>query len=237
MSRPLHLKISADLAANIRSGTWPPGHRIPFEHELTARYGCARATVSKAVEALAAAGLVDRRRRAGTFVAQPRVEAAVLEIADIRAEVEARGQAYGYHLISRRERRARADGDEGRLAAKGPVLELLCRHSANGRAFALEERVIDLAAAPAARTAPFDATPPGAWLLAHVAWSEAEHRIAASGADAVVAEQLGLAAGHPCLTLTRWTWRSGEGITAVRQTFPGEAYALVARFSPAAFAR
>lgn len=236
MSGPLHLRISADLAAKIRSGEWPPGYRIPFEHELTLRYGCARATVGKAVQALATAGLVERRRRAGSFVAQPHVQAAVIEIADIQAEIERRGQAYGYELISRRIGMMRADGDEGALATPGPALKLICRHQANHRPFALEERAIHLAAAPEARGIDFATISPGAWLLKHVAWSRAEHRIAAIGADPVLAERLGLAPGHACLRLTRWTWRGGEGVTVVRQTFPGEAYDLVARFTPADFA-
>ena len=46
----------------ILSGEWPPGHRIPFEHELTARYGCSRMTVSKALGELVEAGLIERRR-------------------------------------------------------------------------------------------------------------------------------------------------------------------------------
>lgn len=235
MSEPLHQRISAELAANIRSGEWPPGYRIPFEHELKARYGCARATVSKAVEALAAAGLVERRRRAGTFVAHPHVQAAVVEIADIRTEVEKRGQSYGYELLSRRPRNLRHGGDEGRLNAAGPGLALVCRHFANGRPFAVEDRVINLEAVPEARDVDFSKTPPGAWLLDHVAWSEAEHRIAATGADATLAAQLDVAPGHACLRLIRWTWRGGEGITLVRQIFPGEAYDLVARFTPASF--
>ena len=84
--RALHQRISLDLEANIRSGAWPPGFRIPFEHELTAQYGCARATVNKAVSALVAAGLIERRRRAGSFVARPHLQSAVLEIPDIQAD-------------------------------------------------------------------------------------------------------------------------------------------------------
>ena len=57
--RALHQRISLDLEANIRSGAWPPGFRIPFEHELTAQYGFARATVNKAVSALVAVGLIE----------------------------------------------------------------------------------------------------------------------------------------------------------------------------------
>ncbi len=54
-----------------------PSH--PYEHELMAQYGCARMTVNRAIASLASAGLIERRRRAGSFVAQPRMQSAVLE--------------------------------------------------------------------------------------------------------------------------------------------------------------
>ena len=50
------------------SGEWAPGHRIPFEHELATEYGCSRMTVNKALSQLARAGLIERRRRSGSFV-------------------------------------------------------------------------------------------------------------------------------------------------------------------------
>ncbi|MCF3948855.1 GntR family transcriptional regulator, partial [Acidiphilium iwatense] len=79
---PLHQRIIADLEAKILSGEWPPGYRIPFEHQLVAHYGCARMTVNKAISTLTAAGLIVRRRRAGSFVASPPVQSAVLQIPD-----------------------------------------------------------------------------------------------------------------------------------------------------------
>ena len=99
--QPLHRRIYADLEGRILSGDLSPGERIPFEHELTARYACSRMTVSKAISELAGRGLVTRRRRAGTFVAQPKAHAAVLAIPDLRAEVLERGQSYGYVLLAR----------------------------------------------------------------------------------------------------------------------------------------
>jgi cytochrome c-type biogenesis protein CcmF len=57
----LHQRIRADIQERILSGAWPPGHRVPAEHELMAEYGCSRMTVNKALSALAAAGLIDRR--------------------------------------------------------------------------------------------------------------------------------------------------------------------------------
>lgn len=49
----LHQRIRADIGERIRSGAWSPGHRIPFEHELMAQYGCSRMTVNKALSPLA----------------------------------------------------------------------------------------------------------------------------------------------------------------------------------------
>ncbi len=233
--RPLHQRIGLDLEAKIRSGAWPPGFRIPFEHELTVQYGCARATVNKAVSALVAAGLIERRRRAGSFVARPHVQSAVLEIPDIQAEISRRGQAYGYDLLSRRVRGIDArDPDEAALGVTGRVLELHCRHFADGQPFAVEHRILSLVAAPEAAEVDFAETPPGTWLLKHVAWTEAEHRIGAVNPDAATARLLGITTADACLSVRRWTWRVGQGITYVRQTFPGDAHDLVARFTPGA---
>jgi GntR family histidine utilization transcriptional repressor len=226
----LHDRIGSDLTAKIHSGEWAPGFRIPFEHELMRQYDCARGTVNRAVQALAAAGLVERRRRAGTFVARPRIQSAVLQIPDIEAEVTRRGQAYGYELIARRERAA--DAGEADVAWTGRVLEVQCRHFAGGRPFAFEARLINLASVPQAGEADFSAVAPGAWLRARVPWTQARHQISAINPDATTARRLGVRASTACLCLKRWTWRADAGVTFVRQIFPGDAYDLVARFSP-----
>lgn len=51
-------------------------------------------TVNKVLTQLARAGLVERRRKAGTFVMRQQSRSAVLEIHDIRMEVAALGQPY-----------------------------------------------------------------------------------------------------------------------------------------------
>ncbi|HEY9213738.1 MAG TPA: histidine utilization repressor [Ancylobacter sp.] len=229
----LHQRIRADLEARILSGDWPPGHRIPFEHELMAQYGCARMTVNKVIAGLATAGLIERRRRAGSFVAQPRIQSAVLHIPDIQVEIAARGETYGYELIACSRRLANAaDPLESALAAGADVLDIRCRHLANGRPFALEDRLIGLKVVPEAATVDFATVVPGSWLLGHVPWTEAEHRISAINATARNAESLKVSKGAACLCLERRTWRAGETITYVRQIFRGDLYNLVARFSP-----
>lgn len=232
--RSLHQRIRADLEERILSGAWSPGHRIPFEHELMAQYGCARMTVNRVLSSLVEAGLIERRRRAGSFVRRPAGQSAVLRIPDVKAEVLSRGETYGYELLSGTRRKATRD-DRARIAvaAGAPVLALLCRHVADGRPYALEDRLIALDSVPEAAEADFAAELPGTWLLGHVPWHEAEHNISAAPADARTAARLDVPVGTACLVMERRTWRSGQPITAVRIWYPGDRQKLVARFTPA----
>lgn len=63
-----HERILADLEQRIAAREYGPAGRIPTEMELCAAYGAARATVAKALRELELRGLIERRRRAGTFV-------------------------------------------------------------------------------------------------------------------------------------------------------------------------
>lgn len=226
----LYEKIRKNIEDKILTGVWAPGHRIPFERDLMAQYGCARMTVNRAIASLVDAGLIVRRRRVGSFVAQPHIRSLILDIPDIKADVVARGGSYGLRLLSRKIRKA-ARADEKALAGDGSVIVLRCLHLANGHPFALEDRIINLKAVPAAEAVDFSVEPPGTWLLGHVPWTEAEHRITAINADAATARILEVPSGEACLMLERRTWRGKANITVVRQVFLGATYDLIARFS------
>lgn len=231
--KALYQRIRSDLEAKITSGDWPPGHRVPFEHELMQTYSCSRMTVNKVISALAEAGLVTRRRRAGSFVARPRVQSAILQIPDLKGEVEKRGERYTYRLVSLRKRAASAkDRERLGVTAGTQVLAIHCVHEAEGQPFAVEDRLINLDAVPDALREDFSKTPPNTWLVGHVPWTEAEHRITARNADKAVAQSLAVDEGAACLVIERRTWRSREPITAVRIIHPGHLYDLVARFTP-----
>lgn len=227
----LYKRIRLDIETRILTGKWPPGHRIPFEHQLMERYHCSRMTVNKALSELAQADLIERRRRAGSFVRRPQHLSAVLKIADMRAEITALGRSYGYQLIDCRRRTATA-ADRARLGVStaGKVIAIACRHSADNVPFAVEDRLIDLSTVPEAATADFAREPPGSWLLHHVPWTEAEHTISAVVADDRTAKALDIAVGAPCLVIDRYTWRSARTVTAVRLHYPGDTHRLVARF-------
>lgn len=234
MSLPLHEKIRSELEAEILAGARMPGSRLPTEHDLMQQYGCSRMTVSKALSALAGGGLIERRKRAGSFVARPKVHSMMLDIPDLEQEIVQRGQRYRFELS---ERTIMPPGTpqagEAGLAEDGELLMIAGVHFADDVPLACESRLVSLSAVPEMAAQPFDHDSPGAWLLKHVPWTEAETRIASVAASTRVAAQLKLAAGAPCLFVERRTWRGGEGITQVRQHFVGSAYSLIARFGPA----
>jgi GntR family histidine utilization transcriptional repressor len=218
-------RIRQDIEARIHSGEWRPGHRIPFEHELVATYGCARATVSKALSGLAKDGLIERRRKAGSFVAHPQVHSAVLEVPDLAQVIAARSQEYRWQLTNRCPADSAGDVPLPALLVEG-------MHYGGGEPFALERRLIALAAVPDAANESFADEAPGTWLLHHVPWTAARHRIRAVEANATEARALGLRPRGACLELDRTTWRAGQIVTHVRQLFRGDRYDLVAEFRP-----
>ena len=230
----LHQRILADLQSRILSGAWPPGTRIATEHDLAARYGCSRMTVSSVLVKLARAGLVERRRKAGSFVMHPHSQAAVLEIHDIKREVQALGLPYRFELIERRARRSsRADRACLCVGTSDRLLALGGRHFAGAKVFCVEERLINLSAVPMAAGQDFTAVAPGGWLLESVPWTAAEHKIRAIAADVPMAAALATKPGSACLVVERRTWRAEVPVTHVRFTYPGNAHELIARFTPA----
>ncbi|MGB3848127.1 MAG: UTRA domain-containing protein [Sphingopyxis sp.] len=206
------------IESDIRAGTLRPGDKLPSEHELAALHGCSRATVSKAMGALHRAGLIERRRKAGSFVADQHVHSAVLEVPDLARLIAARGQEYRWE---RRERRQ-----------AGADLHIEGLHYEGGTALALEIRSIATATVPDAAAEPFLDVAPGTWLLAHIPWTSARHRISAAGASPAEARALGVPPGTACLILERSTWRADEPVTTVRQVFRGDMFDMVAHFEP-----
>jgi GntR family transcriptional regulator len=69
-ARPLYAKVRDALIEKIRTGAWSPGQMIPNEFDLAAEFGVSQGTARKAMDALAADGLVVRRQGRGTFVVE-----------------------------------------------------------------------------------------------------------------------------------------------------------------------
>lgn len=61
-------QVIEQLRAQITSGEWPVGTRIPTEPDLVAALGVGRNTIREAVRALVHSGVLERRQGSGTYV-------------------------------------------------------------------------------------------------------------------------------------------------------------------------
>lgn len=230
---PAWLQIRRALARPIANGDWAPGTYIPSELSMRDHFGTSRMTVSKAVQSLAGEGLVERRRKTGTVVAVRAQERPVFEIWDTADMVARNGGVYGYRLISRGLVGHDAEmHDQMGVGLEAPLLRILCVHACDGRPFQLEERLVNIDAAPGISGQGFETGGPGPWLLAHVPWTEAEHVISACEAAGEVVEHLAVAPGSACLLVERRTWNGAAPVTLARLWHPGAQHRLVGRFQP-----
>ncbi len=203
----------------IRARAYAPGANIPNEADLADEFGCARATVNRALRDLAAAGFVERRRKAGTRVLESPRRRATLEIPLIRDEVEAAGQRYGYRLLSRRVGPAGAA-----LAARlglpeaAAVMALDSLHLADGAALMFETRQVVLATVPAIAGADLEHLSPNEWLLRQAPYTHGTMEFFSAAAGPAAAH-LGGAETAPVLVMERVTWLHAAPITLAVQYF------------------
>ena len=209
--------IQAEVLRRIHARDWPPGHTIPNEVDLAQEFGCARATVNRALQSLADAGLLERRRKAGTRVALHPVGKATVTIPVIRQEIEDRGMAYGYRLIRRD-----VGPPPAALGATGPGLHVTALHHADGSPYVIEDRWINLTTVPDAVDQPFDQISANEWLVTTAPYTNGEISFAAEPATVQEAGLLNTSEGAPVFVIDRITWDHDQTITTVRLTYaPG----------------
>jgi GntR family histidine utilization transcriptional repressor len=212
--------VQAEALRRIRARDWAPGARIPDEEDLARELGCARATVNRALRELAAAGLLERRRKGGTRVPLTPVRKATFEIAIIRHDIEARGLSAGYRLLSRHL--APAPPEIAVRTGNGDLLHIRALHLADGKPFCLETRWIAIANAPGVQEADFATLSANEWLVRNIAFVGGEIAFGAEAAPPQVAALLGCPEGSAVFEITRETISPGGPITSAVLTYaPG----------------
>ncbi|MCX7301060.1 MAG: GntR family transcriptional regulator [Rhodobacterales bacterium] len=210
--------IEAEALRRIHARAWPPGSTIPHEADLAKEFGVARATVNRALQALADAGWLDRRRKAGTRVALHPVRKATFSIPILRAEIEGADSVYGYRLLGRTLEEAPAP-IAARLGVAGALLHVTALHLADGRPYAHEDRWVNVAAVPGIMAVDLAVASANEWLVTHAPFVRGDYAIGAAAADDAMAGVMGAAIGAALVTVERTTWDDTAGITAVRITF------------------
>ncbi|MEZ5882175.1 MAG: GntR family transcriptional regulator [Nitratireductor sp.] len=209
--------VQEEVLRRINTREWKPGEFIPNEAELSQEFGCARATVNRALRGLAEAGLLDRKRKAGTRVTLHPVRKATLDIPIIRHEVENRGQAYRYSLLSRTLKEPPADIRAKMQLPVGPrLLHVQGLHLADGQPHIFEDRWINLLVIGETPETDFRQISPNEWLVLNVPFHGGDIAFTAINAGSREAEILGCRTGAALFVIERNTWNDQGVITTVR---------------------
>ena len=216
-------QVKQEIIRRLQKRIWPPGHLIPSEIDLVAEFGCARATVNRAMRELADEGFIERKRKAGTRVAYAPVRHARIDIPLIRKEIEAMGATYRYALIDAVTvttplwLRTRLE-----FPARGKVMHLRCLHFANSTAFVHEDRWINIAAVPSVRHVDFTTQSPNEWLVNTVPFSVAEFHFMAEAVSQEIGQFLAVNEGTAIFVAERFTRLGLEPVTFARLSYaPG----------------
>jgi GntR family histidine utilization transcriptional repressor len=209
--------IRDEVVRRINERVWRPGDLIPNEAELAGQFGCARSTVNRALRELAEAGLVIRRRKAGTRVSLNPVHKATFSIPIIRLDIERRGSLYRHVLLELKPRkvppliRGALDLPEG-----FGLIYMRVMHLADNRPFIYEERWINPEAVPGIDAVDFNAVSANEWLVQHTPFTHGDLVFLAQNATKTEADLLDTKEGVAIFVMERTTWNGQQPITSVR---------------------
>lgn len=209
----------SEVSNRIAKGVWKPGELIPGEVELAREFGCARATVNRALRQLAQEGFLDRRRKAGTRVALHPVRKATLDISITRAEVEQRGGVYSHSVLRQKQKNAPAPIRNiiGETTAKPLYITTL--HQADGKPFLYETRWVNTDIVPQILNADLSEISANEWLVENALFTTGEITFSAANATAAEAQILQTEPGAALFIIQRTTWNGPNAITVVRLAY------------------
>ncbi|WP_163337444.1 histidine utilization repressor [Desulfopila sp. IMCC35008] len=230
---PLYERVKQYIMERVDSKIWQPGMKIDSEAELVAATGASRMTVNRALRELTAEGRLTRKQGLGTFVAEKKSRAALLEIKSIAKEIRDNGGDYScsIHLLQEEKVRPELASLLG-LSPYEPVFHSVIVHKDGGTPIQLGSRFINPTIAPDYLNQDFTRTTPSDYLLQLAPVSAVEHEVEALIPEAWIRDLLQTNHHEPCLALYRKTW-VGE-VIATYSTFyyPGSRYTLGSRFTP-----
>ena len=208
--------IRAVVLQRIRTRIWPPGALIPTEEALAQEFGCARATVNRALRELAITGVLERKRKSGTRVASLPVRKATLDIPVIRHEVAATGQSYSFHVQSQGLSHPPL-AVAARLGLPGGslMIHLQTLHLAGGVPHVFEDRWLNPAVLPDPMP-DFTMVSANEWLVANLAYAAGDIAFSAEPATEPEASALAVHTASALFITERCTWTPEHAITWVR---------------------
>lgn len=228
---PIFQRIKDHLLAEIHAGRWKEGDVIPSEQVLAKQFGVSRMTVNRAVRELTSEQILSRVQGSGTYVAQHKYQATLVEIKSIAEEVRARGHQHRSEL-HRLERSKASEPMAKQFEVKpGHILfHSVIVHFENNIPIQVEDRWVNSEVAPDYMQQDFSQQTPNEYLMAVAPLQGVSYRIEALSAPREVGEMLATGPREPCLVLHRKTLSKGRVASVVTMWHPGSRYQFAGQF-------
>lgn len=227
---PLYVGVKQIILDRIRSGEWPPKHRVPSENELVAELGVSKMTANRALRELASEGELVRIQGVGSFVAEPKGVSTLFEVRNIADEIAERGHTHEARVVALAEASAPPDvADALGLEIGAPVFHSLIVHSEEGVPVQIEDRYVHPGVAPDYLGQDFSVTTPNAYLSAIAPLRGSEHVVEATIPQPWECKLLMILKTEPCLMIRRLTWSDRSIVSITRIIYPGQRYRLESR--------
>jgi GntR family transcriptional regulator len=230
----LYQAVAAKLRHAIADGSYPPGSRLPSEHEIAERYGASRNTVRRAFAALREDGLIASHQGARrTVIAEPRVQS-FSELRSFSRWARSIGEEPSGRVV-RLERRAAGETEAERLGLEpgASVVYLVRVRLLSGRPVMVERTAYADRAGSLLGFVDLERESVSERLEEYgIFFAHAEHVIDAVNADAEDAGLLGLEPGSALLRERRRTTDpDGRPLEWSEDTYRGDAVAFTVRNS------
>eukprot|EP01030_Chromulinospumella_sphaerica_P008654 gene8654-8466_t len=218
-------RIKDYLLSQIANGTWKEGDVIPSEQALVKQFGVSRMTVNRAVRELTAEQVLTRRQGSGTYVAQQKVQATLVEIRSIADEIRARGHAHRSSLQQlERSKASELLARQFDLPVGHPLFHSVIVHFENGVPIQVEDRWANPKLAPDYMEQDYASITPNEYLMRAAPLQDATYSIEALPAPRDVADMLAIDTRQPCLVLRRQTRSNGQVASLATMWHPGHRY-------------
>ena len=229
--QPAYRVVKSHVLAQIQAGVWKEGDAIPAEEALAREFGLSRMTVNRALRELSDEQVLTRVQGSGTYVAQQKYQATLVEIRNIADEVAARGHVHRSEL--QRLERVRASETLARqfgVAPRQPLFHSVVVHLENELPIQVEDRHVLPELAPEYLTLDFRSQTPNAYLMRVAPLQKVAFEIEAVKPPRDIAELLQMSADEYCLVLHRRTHSRDRVASVASMWHPASRYRFAGSF-------
>lgn len=228
---PAFQQIKDYLLTEIHAGTWTEGQAIPSEQVLAKQFGVSRMTVNRAVRELTDEQVLIRIQGSGTYVAQHKYQATLVEIKSIAEEVRGRGHLHRseLHLLERSKANELMALPFG-VRVGHPLFHSVIVHFENDVPIQVEDRWVNPEVAPDYMEQDFSVITPNEYLMAAAPLQGVNYSIEALIPPREIAEMLQMSSKESCLVLKRRTLSKGQAASVATMWHPGSRYQFAGSF-------